>query len=297
MREREEAMPRTVTRKIKLMPCGTTATMALDQIHTHWSPRAKQAVQVKRIWTSTCSDSLVVFHRKDYRDSWSELAKHFHGECRLLLLSDDEPVEPIIPQLMRLGIRDEKRVHVVRLGEAPAIFLRRFAEALGSSKNADDAIFDAYWEGDEFVVVSPDFERLQVPLTALPTKLRNASLRRRENFKIDEYGEYIYWPDLDVHMGWPQFEQAVNPMARLVAEQKSHDFNRRYGEAIRKLREDEELSQKDISGLNDRTIRRIEQGHTRVTGNAIKKLAKAHKMTPAEYMAAVAEMLEDRDDE
>ncbi len=31
------------------------------------------------------------------------------------------------------------------------------------------------------------------------------------NFVIDPDGSFVHWPDLDVHLGWNQFLQAVDP--------------------------------------------------------------------------------------
>src|SRR5947209_2748166 len=90
-----------------------------------------------------------------------------------------------------------------------------------------------------------------------------------------------YWPRRDVHIGWGQFQQAVDPHARLKAQQKHDRFNERYGRAVRALRESTGLSQQNITGLDERTVRRIEQGKTRATVSALSRLAKAHGVTTA----------------
>ncbi len=214
---------------------------------------------------------------------------------RLLLFREAEPVESVPGVLKRLGIRNPARVHIAHFGSARHArnVVTRFAEAL-SARNADKLILDAWWEGNTLVVLSPGkecFERLRVPSRALLPKVRDAVQRDRENLEIDEHGEFVHWPAVDIHMGWAQFEQAVDPAARLRAQQRSDGFNRRYGSAIRLLRERHELNQQDIKGLTDRTVRRIEKGQTRATANAIRKLAAAHDMAPAEYMTALAQIL------
>lgn len=152
-------------------------------------------------------------------------------------------------------------------------------------------IMDAWWEGDRLIVVAPTFERLRVPVDAVP-KLRHASPESRERFEIDEHGQYIYWPDEDVHMGWAQFQQAVDPAAKLQAQQQSQAFNQRYGTAIRTLRKERKLTQAQIPGLDARTVRRIEQGRTPATVNALTKLAAAHRMSIHDYTAALASRLD-----
>ena len=290
-------MPRTHN-KINVYACGSLASEAIAWLRDKWSSHARSRLVVltNRLGKKPpASDSYVVCHRRDF-DEWSlHLADRLSSRWRVLILNEKGPLEPIIPQLMRLRIRDERRIHVARLAEdGIRSYLRRFIETV-SRQNTDNLILDAAWKDDTLVVVSPTFERLNVPLHALPAKVRTAHHRRRNNLEIDEYGEYIYWPDLDVHMGWSQLEQAVDPEARLRAAQRSKEFNERYGKAIRTLRERQRprLNQSDIKGLTERTVRRIEKGQTRATTNAIKKLAKAHKMTPSEYMNALAELLEE----
>jgi ribosome-binding protein aMBF1 (putative translation factor) len=83
----------------------------------------------------------------------------------------------------------------------------------------------------------------------------------------------------------------LDPQERLKAMQAHEQFNQRYGGAIRALRQSRGLRQQAIVGLDERSVRRIEQGKSRATSNALDKLAKAHGMAMGEYMAAVAGLL------
>jgi hypothetical protein len=49
----------------------------------------------------------------------------------------------------------------------------------------------------------------------------------------------------------------------------------------------------EIPGLSDKQLRRIERGECRLTSNAAKKLAKAHGMTPNEYLQKLADALQE----
>jgi hypothetical protein len=160
------------------------------------------------------------------------------------------------------------------------------------SGDGDNRILDAWWEESTFVVVSPSgegFRKLRVPLGKLPV-LAECSKEARDNFKIDEDGVFIYWPGIDVHLGWEQFEQAVDKQSCLKAKQQSDEFNRAYGAAIRKAREAHKLLQSSIKGLTPRQIRRIETGQCRATYNALGKLAQAHGMSISEYLGKLAEL-------
>ena len=148
-------------------------------------------------------------------------------------------------------------------------------------------IIDAQWIDDALVVVSPQFERLEVPLAKLQC-VRKASETAWGSFETDDHGRFLYWPALDVHMGWNQFEQIVSPEAKLKTEQRSRQFNKAYGAAIRGLRHEHGLTQAAIPGLDARTARRIESGETRATMHALKALSQAHSLSVDDYMAALA---------
>jgi transcriptional regulator with XRE-family HTH domain len=96
------------------------------------------------------------------------------------------------------------------------------------------------------------------------------------NFRIDADGSFIHWPIPDVHLGWNRVLQAADPLELHKAQQRSADFNRRYGAAIRKYREEAGIPQAKVEGITERQLRRIEQGESRVTLNALRALAKAH---------------------
>ncbi len=143
------------------------------------------------------------------------------------------------------------------------------------------------------VVVSPienRFIKLRVPLEKLSV-LQGHRREKLENFEIDEDGAFIYWPDLDIHLGWEQLEQAVDERAYLKAKQQSEAFNKTYGIAIRELREKSELRQSDIKELTPRQVGRIERGECRATHNALSKFAKAHEISISDYMNKLANLL------
>lgn len=208
---------------------------------------------------------------------------------RFLLFIKQMPAESIAESVMELGVRSPRRLHLARLeADNELTFLRRFVVGLS---DCEQTILDAWWDNDQLVVISPAFQRLRIPVDKLP-KLPNVSPEERAIFEIDPQGDFLHWPNLDLHIAWPQLQQAIDPQARLKAQQKQARFNDRYGRAIRAFRESRGLSQQEITGLDERTVRRIEQGKTRATSNAMDKLAKAHSLKVSEYMAAVANALE-----
>ena len=85
--------------------------------------------------------------------------------------------------------------------------------------------------------------------------------------------------------------QIVDPESVRKAQQKSQVFNERYGAAIRRIREERGLGITEIPSLSEKQLRRIERDECRLTSNAAKELARAHGMTPNEYLQKVAEAL------
>jgi hypothetical protein len=126
-------------------------------------------------------------------------------------------------------------------------------------------------------------------LEKLPV-LQKLSPEQRREFEIDAEGLFLYWPRQDLHLGWEQFEEAVDRAASLRARQKTKAFNKAYGAAIRKLRQEKGLRQNDIEGLTARQVGRIESGQ-RATLSALQKLAQSHGMTISEYMDELAQRL------
>lgn len=214
------------------------------------------------------------------------------GEKRFLLLPDETPRETSLENIFKLNVRSINRVHTPRL-EMDDVwsFMRRFLSSL-ANWSRERTIADAWWEEDKLVVLSPTYERLKIPSEKIP-KMNKASKKELSNFQIDNCGEFIYWPSQDMHMGWIQFEQAVNPHAKFLALQSSQEFNNKYGKAIRSIRENVNLRQFDIKGLDERTVRRIEQGQSRATIKALKKLAIAHNMKINEYLNEIAAKLKE----
>lgn len=218
------------------------------------------------------------------------------GPEKFIILDLGMPSEAIPERLLRLRVRDPDRIFLKRVrNDAEARkFLRRLRTLL-SYESREEQILDAWWEDDEFVVLSPTLRRLRVPLAALRTirDLRKARRNALRSFSIDQDGDFVHWPSPDVHMNWEAFEQMVDPQARLRAEQRSAEFNRRYGQAIRRFREERGIRQHGIDGLDARHVRRIENGQQRATLKALEKLAVAHGLSTNRYMGQLAQRLAD----
>ncbi len=207
--------------------------------------------------------------------------------AKYLLFSEGMPIEALASRLPRLDIRDPHRIHVARQRDPESIsdIMYRLASVMAQPREAS-LILDAWTENQELVLLSPSFERLSVPLKKLARFIGKAK-KNVTKFEIDEDGRFLFWPHVDVHLGWEQMTQIVNPAAALVAKQKSDQFNWNYGAAIRSLREERRLTQASIDGLTERHLRRIEQGKQAVTSSALRALAEAHVMPIEDYLKEI----------
>jgi hypothetical protein len=218
------------------------------------------------------------------------------SDARLLVLNEGSSSDTLASRITNLQIRSPHRFYVADLhwgsGKATAagVFLERLASAL-ESKSGHDRVFDAKIENETLRVVSPDFRRLEIPISRVPG-LAQAEPFVVAKFEIDKDGSYIYWPDLDIHLGWEQLQQIVDPEAARRARQKSHEFNVRYGQAVRRVRERAGLGCSDILGISEKQLGRIENGECRLTSNAVQVLSTAHKLKPDEYLARLAGALD-----
>jgi hypothetical protein len=201
--------------------------------------------------------------------------------------------DQILQWARRAKIRSESRIHVVRVAglENPDVshLLGRVCFALAGDEKRG-SIIDAYAVGDSLLVRGPRHRILHVPMEAL-SSLRDKPRAAQRKFEIDSDGSFLYWPDLDVHLGWNQFLQAVEPDEFRKAQQGTTGFNQRYGAAIRKLRESAGIPQSRIQGLTERQVRRIEQGESRATSGALAALAKAHGLDTNAYLDKLAKAM------
>jgi hypothetical protein len=191
-------------------------------------------------------------------------------------------------------IRSENRLHVIKVDdlEAPQVsqLLGRvcFAHRRDGSRGS---IIDANLAVDTLLIRGPRHQMLHVPVSSVPV-LRGQPPAVLRNFEIDPDGSFIHWPELDVHLGWNQFLQAVDPAELRKAQQRSTGFNERYGAAIRRVREAAGILQSKVEGLTERQLRRIEQGECRATTAAITALAKAHGLDANAYMERLTKAMQ-----
>lgn len=273
--------------------CGRIVHEFSSQQVKHWSFKDWESVDWKQIQRSRGIYLLVISCLHDFPTKPpSRPPKPGNRIRRHLVFTNDLPTEALPSRVARLDIRDPSRLHVANLSikqtdsKTVEAIIRRAIGGLTSSNG--DRIVDAWWESDEFVVLSPTFERLYIPKAKL-SKFIGDDRSMIEKYEVDPDGSFVYWPQSDVHLGWTQFLCLVDPSAVVDAQKRNDDFNKRYGAAIRSVRIEHGLRQSDVPGLTQRQIGRIEKGESRATRKALARLAEAHGLELNDYLSRLAD--------
>lgn len=273
------------------------------------SPRAPERV-LKRVLTDGEKNNLWLLRRHSAgaagfrsvyvlwanllnNDLRSWLARHDHKRSRYLLLGEELSADTFVKYALDLNVRRWDRLYTLNCPKDAAIrtalqlLLRLFP---GLQDSAHPRILNATLEGNELFVVSTNFDKLRIPVDQVPP-LKNAPPATLKRFEIDEDGAFIFWPDLDLHLGWEQLASIKSPLAALKAQQKQNAFNKRFGLAVQSLRAEYGLRQADVKKLSERQLQRIENGECRATSRALAALSEAHGLSLNDYLEKLAHRL------
>ena len=217
------------------------------------------------------------------------LARALTGSIsKQLIFLEGLPIEAVASRLPRLNIRNPERLHIAAKRDEASMTELIYRLVRGRAQvGRVHPVADAWIEAEQLVLLSPAFVRLEVPLAKL-ARFIGADRAKVRAFDIDEDGRFLHWPHVDVHLGWSQIRQLVDPTAALAEVQRSTKFNRLYGAAIRALREERGLKQTDIDGVTERQLRRVEHGEQAASKVTLEALAKAHAQPLDEYLEALA---------
>ena len=185
----------------------------------------------------------------------------------LVILDVPEPASMRLPAVLRLH-RPDLRLHVTR---DPGC-VRRLLIAW-TRREPWRGIVDGYVLGGDLNLVLGDLTFRSFPFACLP-RLRALPEAGRGAFEIDPDGSYLHWSAGDLHFGASQLLQEVDPM-HMVDVQIERDSRDRWGAAVAALRAERGLRQKDVPGLSERQVSRIEKGTSRLTEEAARLLAAA----------------------
>ena len=210
------------------------------------------------------------------------------ASTRQLVFLEGLPVEAVASRLLPLNIRNPERIHIAAQSDRSSMEELIFRMFSGMTESdGSHPIVDAWVENEKLVLLSPTFSRLEIPLEKL-VRFVGSNKAEVGAFEIDEDGSFLHWPHADVHLGWLQFQQIIDPAVVVTTKKKTAEYNLRYGEAIRAMRESRGLKHSEIAGVTDRQIRRVEHGQQSASKPTLEALAKAHSMSLADYVEELA---------
>jgi hypothetical protein len=212
-------------------------------------------------------------------------------EGYLMFVGQNTPAEAL-SSMARLRVQDPSRLQFVtaRGFDQARAFLKAFVQRLDHGSDSE-RILHAWWQGNSLEILTTRFQRLTVPHASIPP-LAEVGEEECRNLDVAYDGSYIAWPAVDVHIGFEQFEEWVSPEKANRRRQQNTAYNARYGAAIRSIRKAHHLAQSQIPGLSARHVGRIENGVVRATRKALGILARAHSLSEADYVAAIAAAME-----
>jgi hypothetical protein len=215
----------------------------------------------------------------------AKFVSEMNREHRLQALFVRTDVPAMLPQMLeRAGLRSIRNMLVHSNSSVPHRVLTAWL------RNAQtDLIAEATVADDRLIVVSCEPKTYEVHFDQMPA-LRKIAPQKRQSFEIAEGGSFIWWPSVDIHLDLDAIRTVTDPAWRKRAERLRQTHGREYGAAIAALRKAHGLRQADILGVSERQLRRIEESGA-VSVRFMEQLARAHKMTLAHYMDAVARQL------
>jgi hypothetical protein len=154
----------------------------------------------------------------------------------------------------------------------------------------NDLIATARVFDDTLLIVSCAGEKFELSFS----ELRGLSIlpeNERNTFEIDDYGSFIHWPTIDMHIDLDSIRYVTDEEYRKKADCKKLLYDQRYGTAIARVRKSHRLKQTDIRGLSERQLRRIEKGEAEATVKSLERLADAHGMSLNGYLNCIAEAI------
>jgi len=208
-------------------------------------------------------------------------------EFRILFLREDVSLDWLPDQLLRSRLPTNKLLHKILLFSDWCIPERVIQAWADNSQHA--MIANAYVTEELLIVRNCALEKLEIPFT--DPILRDIPLRERNQFEIDEAGSFIHWPSKDIDLDFDALRYVVDPQFKKKLDAQRVLFERKFGQAVKKIRESNNLTQADIeakAGISERQLRRYETEGIKPRVSSLEKLAKAHNMDLNTYLEKVA---------
>jgi len=243
---------------------------------------ATQSLDVRR-----SADRYFVFTSASELEPVAELVHRVNSIHRLaaLFVRADVDCTWFLPMFEKANLRTLRNTLVHTNPAVPQRVVR--AWQVGAQ---DKLIADATVSGSRLFVRSCALDSFEIEFGDMPA-LAGLPEAERANFTIDEDGSFLHWDWNDTHVGLEMIRSVGDPEFRHAVRMRELTLNRRFGSAVRDVREKCGLRQADVGGLSARQVSRIESGAGAPRYETIQKIAAAHSLTVQEYLDAIAESL------
>ncbi len=157
----------------------------------------------------------------------------------------------------------------------------------------DETIATAWVEIDNLIVKSCATKRYSISFKNF-LALAKIAVNDRTKFRIHEFGNYLYWPNYDVHLNIESIKYNTDKKYREKKAIEQVTYDKDYGQAIAELRKRHGLTQQKVQKLvklSARQLYRVESIGHRVTINILEKLATAHQLELNDYLKELAEII------
>ena len=210
-------------------------------------------------------------------------ANHRHRLKGLLVLLDNAAMATWLPQML-----DRANLRTLRncLSHHGAVLPRRVVEAWRVGAQ-DDLLADVTVSNETLFALTCAMDRIEVPMASIPA-LKRLSPAQRQHFEVAADGNYVYWPDGDVHLDVDALRVVVDPGHRATAmvEHARHLLD--LGQRVRAVRVAHGVRKASVNGVSDRQLRRIESGEFFPRVETLTKLAEAHGLGLSDYLNEIA---------
>lgn len=206
-------------------------------------------------------------------------SKHLRG----LLIDQERDPNWVTTMMDRAGVQTLRNTLV---HHDPQVFQRILnAWRIGAE---DSLIADATVQDGLLLVRNCALDTFAVETSDL-RPLRSLTGEQLLDFEVALDGAHIHWAARDVHLNLESIRVALDPELRERLQAERLQSDQMLGKAVRSLRKDAGLRQKDFRDLSARQVRRIEKGESAPRTDKLRVLAEGHGLELNEYLNELAD--------
>lgn len=183
---------------------------------------------------------------------------------------------------------------ILLLDESPEskLVLRRIINAYKINVPSEIiAKFSVHKEDDGEIllqIIAADFTELTIN-SKMISVLADMTYKELSAFKLEEFGFDVSWPAKDIHLNLESFKMIADKKFMKARIEKIEKEKKQFGALIKKYRENHSrFSQKDFGNLNERQIRKYENGESYPSYESLQTISSAYGMTVNEYLNALS---------